>query len=519
MKRSDLALAALASAAVPGMKPVAVAGMAVDESVADLQQAVVEDATGRRWLVRSPLTAVAGARLQRNDELVRQLSRHVPFKVPAPVGYAPAGQEGSAAVYPHVEGMTLDLARLPGGPGLAHAVGRAIAAVHNIPRAAFEHHDVPVFDAAGCRQRLIAEVDRAAETGRVPTRLLARWEEAFDAAPLWQFATTPVHGAFRGATVLVAFSAHDDADSGRVVAVTDWDEAMIADPAVDLAELYAQAPPDAWESVLDSYALARAQRPDPYLHARARLISETRRLRGLARAVAEGEEETARRAVEALRRTDRLTEDADSLVPTTARAAGSVGSGGRTDQGGDAPGNVSTSVASRQPSAPDPDVTAEVPIVAVPSAQGADRDPQSVTPVQDEASSTSREEPSSRDASSPLPADGASTAEPEPNSDSAPEPGPDPQPDSNPAPDPEHDPQHDSGHEAEAEMAVSDAMDDDDRLHELYGMPSEEPADASARDAGGGDVDRHSGDGDHGATDDDDDDHSGGGPPRSPSTR
>ncbi|WP_238695501.1 phosphotransferase [Ornithinimicrobium flavum] len=354
--RSDLALAALASAAVPGMKPVAVAGV-VRTDDPDHQQAVVEDATGRRWLVRSPLTPVAGARLRRGDELVRQLSRHVPFKVPAPVGYASVGQDGHAVVYPHVEGFPLDLTHLPAGTGLASAVGRTVAAIHNIPRGVFEEQDVPVFDSAGCRQRLIADVDRAAETGRVPTGLLARWEEAFDAAPLWQFATVPVHGAFRGATVLVAFG-DEDAASGRVVAVTDWEDAMVADPAIDLAELYANASPAAWESVLDAYALARAQRPDAYLHARARLVAETSRLRGLARAVTEQDEHLSRRIVESLRRMDRLTEDDDSLVPVTARGAGSVRgarpSAGLPDAGvvdgpvpqGDAPGSPCTKVGS-----------------------------------------------------------------------------------------------------------------------------------------------------------------------------
>lgn len=322
--RTDLALAALASAAVPGMRPVAVAGISSgdDGRAGELQSALVEDATGRRWVVRAPLTPVAGARLQRNDELVRQLSRHVPFKVPAAAGYAPVGKEGSAAVYPYVEGSPLDLRRLPAGPGLASAVGRALAAVHNIPRAVFEEQDVPVFDASGARQRAIAEVDRAAETGRVPTGLLARWEEAFEAAPLWQFATTPVHGAFTGSNVVVAFTDEGDAATGRVVAVTDWDEAMVGDPAVDLAELWARSSRQAWEAVLDSYTLARTHRPDPYLHARARLVAELRNLRGLALAVAEGDEETARRAVDALRRMDRLTESDDSLVPLTARPSG-----------------------------------------------------------------------------------------------------------------------------------------------------------------------------------------------------
>ena len=467
MKRSDLALAALASAAVPGMKPVAVAGMVVDEPGAEHQQAVVEDATGRRWLVRSPLTAVAGARLQRNDELVRQLSRHVPFKVPAPAGYAVVGPEGQAAVYPHVEGMTLDLSRLPGGGGLAHAVGRAIAAIHNIPRAAFEQQDVPVFDASGCRQRLISEVDRAAETGRVPTRLLARWEEAFDAAPLWQFAATPVHGAFRGAAVLVAF-ADDDASSGRVVAVTDWEEAMVADPAVDLAELYDQTSPDAWEAVLDSYALARAHRPDPYLHARARLVSETRRLRGLAAAVADGDEDAARRQVDALRRMDRLTEDEDSLVPTTARSSAATDHPSHTVR--DVPTVTSTGEADLDTSTPfadepeptdasagsvgpedDPDVTAEVPVPGAVDLDSAGSDaPAEMAHAEPE--DVEPDGPDAEPAASPHRGEGADGSRPDAGDVDALDP-------STPA--------------DEMQTSIStDDLTDEDRLHELYGMPT-----------------------------------------------
>ena len=445
--RSDLALAALASAAVPGMKPVAVAGIAQGDET-DHQQAVVEDATGRRWLVRSPLTPVAGARLRRGDELVRQLSRHVPFKVPAPVGHASVGQDGHAVVYPHVEGLPLDLTHLPAGTGLASAVGRTIAAVHNIPRGVFEEQDVPVFDSAGCRQRLIADVDRAAETGRVPTGLLARWEEAFDAAPLWQFATVPVHGAFRGTTVLVAFG-DEDAASGRVVAVTDWEEAMVADPAVDLAELYATASPSAWESVLDAYALARAQRPDAYLHARARLVAETRRLRGLARAVAEQDEHTTRRIVEALRRMDRLTEDDDSLVPVTARGAGTVRASGPAPApagpDGPAPPVVEGAPGGREllaGDAPDDDATAEVPVVAA-GTQRSDQTGTTSTTGPDETAVEPAVEPAAGQG------DDAAAREEKP---------------SGPAPDEDL-----AAHDDESD---GDGVDPEERLHELYGMPS-----------------------------------------------
>lgn len=356
------------------MKPVSVAGIwpADPAENPEVQRALVEDATGRRWVVHAPLGPVAGARMQRNDELVRQLARHVPFKVPTPIGYAALGADGAAAVYPFVEGSPLDLDRLPAGQGLASAVGRAVAAIHNVPRAVFEEQDVPVFDATGCRQRTIAEVDRASETGRVPTGLLARWEEAFDTPALWGFATTPVHGTFSGSTLLVAFTDDRDAATGRVVAVTDWAEAMVGDPATDLAALYAQAPPQARESVLESYALARTHRPDPYLHARARLIAETRSLRGLAAAVAEGREDLARRITEVLRRMDRLTEEDDSLVPATARPR-PVGAAGVTATATAREPEQVTGAGQPEPATAvgqvdedeDADATAEVPTVEV----------------------------------------------------------------------------------------------------------------------------------------------------------
>lgn len=315
--RSDLALAALATAAVPGMQPVSVVGVRPSHARARYRTAVVEDMTGRRWLVRAPRDPASGAELERNDGLVRLLGRHLPFKVPAAAGYADSPY-GRAAVYPFVEGRPLRMPSLPPGPGLAAAVGRAVAAVHNIPRALFEETGAPVFDAADYRTRLLAELDRAAETGHVPTGLLARWEEALEAAPLWQFATTPTHGSLDGSSFLVAFSS-DDASSGRVVALTGWERAQVADPADDFAMLVHQASPSALDAVLDSYTLARSQRPDPHLVSRARLAAEMRLVHGLATAVwAEDQVEVDYRA-DQLRKLDRLTSVDDSLVPRPVR--------------------------------------------------------------------------------------------------------------------------------------------------------------------------------------------------------
>ena len=298
------------------MKPVSVQELrrGPDAEPAEHQSALVEDSTGRRWVVVAPLTPVASAELERNDPLVRQLARHLPFKVPAAAGYASVGVNGRAAVFPYVEGSTLNLHRLPAGPGLASAVGRAVAAVHNIAQGLFEEFGVPAFDAAAHRARRLSELDRAAETGRVPTGLLARWEQAFEAPALWRFATTPVHGSLDGWAFRVAFS-DDDAATGRIVALTNWGQAAVTDPAEDFAVLVHQATPAAVDSVLESYALARSHRPDPHLLSRARLASEMRLIRGLAAAVAAGDDVTVQAKVDQLRKLDRLTSADDSLVP------------------------------------------------------------------------------------------------------------------------------------------------------------------------------------------------------------
>lgn len=316
--RSDLALAALATAAVPGMRPVSVAAIRTGEDGPQHQSALIEDVTGRTWLIRSPLGAAAGAELERNGDLVRQLGRHLPFRVPAAAGYADLGADGRAVVYPYVEGLALNLRHLPVGPGLASAVGRAIAAVHNMPRELFEEFAVPVFDADQVRARKLSELDRAAETGHVPNGLLARWEQALDAVPLWRFATVPTHGTLDGSSFLVAFADDTDAASGRVVALTGWERAAVGDPAEDFARLVELANPRAVDSAFESYSLARSQRPDGYLLHRARLASEMRLLHGLAAAVASGAEAFVRRRADELRKLDRLTTSDTSLVPRTA---------------------------------------------------------------------------------------------------------------------------------------------------------------------------------------------------------
>ena len=312
--RSPLFLAALASAAVPGLDPASVEAVpGVPDDHYDV--AFVQDTQHRRWVVRVPRSQAAAAEMESTFGLLGLLSRRLPFSVPTPRGFAPLKEGGRAAVYPYLPGASIDFAALPAGPGLSAELGRAIAALHNADHALFDEAGLPAYDADTYRTRRLGELDRAAATGHVPTGLLGRWEKALEDVRLWRFAPTPTHGDLTGDQVLVVFEDEQNAATGSVKAVTGWEDAKVADPADDFFALATQAPPLALETVMEAYAHTRSERPDPHLLRRARLSAEMRTVAALLSAVAQGDRVQLERHASALRRLDdrlHLEEDSES---------------------------------------------------------------------------------------------------------------------------------------------------------------------------------------------------------------
>ena len=303
MDRSPLFLAALASAAVPGLDPASVEALPSEPGQL-FDVAFVQDTQHRRWVVRAPRTQAAGAQMDLTVALLGLLARRLPFGVPTPKGFAALKDGGRAAIYPYLAGQNLDFSRLPAGPGLAAELGRALAALHNADHGLFEEAGLPTYDPDTYRTRRLSELDRAAETGHVPTGLLSRWEKALEDVALWRFAPTPTHGDLTGDQVLAVFNDDDDASSGRVSALTGWEDAKVADPADDFFALATQAPPAALATLMEAYAHSRAERPDSNLLVRARLCSEMRRLSELMGAVAGGDRVLVERLAAGLRRLD-----------------------------------------------------------------------------------------------------------------------------------------------------------------------------------------------------------------------
>jgi aminoglycoside phosphotransferase (APT) family kinase protein len=238
----------------------------IDASADDVDCAVIEDNLKRTWVVRAPRTAAAGVRMEQESQLIAQLMSWLPFGLPQTEGTAPLPAGGRATVHRQLPGRPIRPLELVHRPGLATAYGRVAAAIHDLPVRLVEEAGLPIYSAEEYRFRRLAELDRAASTGAVPTRLLTRWEKAVEEVGAWRFVPCCVHGDLAGDNVLV--------EGESVTGVMEWSETRVGDPADDLAWLAIGTTEPALDGVIAAYTAARREPADPALRRRARLSGE-----------------------------------------------------------------------------------------------------------------------------------------------------------------------------------------------------------------------------------------------------
>ncbi|VXB02207.1 Putative phosphotransferase [Arthrobacter sp. 9V] len=282
VRRTPLELAAIATAAVPGLAPTAAAYSPDDD--ADFDSALLLDAEGKRWRVRSPRHPEASARLETEFMVLRAFApairAELPFHVPTIAGTV---QQGALTtfVYAHLQGSVLSIEELSAGsPDLAREVGTALAAIHDLPLTLVINADLPSYSANEFRQRKLNELDQAATTGKIPATLLRRWEHALEDVALWRFNPSVVHGDLHEDNLMV----QDD----TVTALTGWTDVRIGDPADDFAWLVASNEASFVEAVLTHYTQARRDVPDAHLLRRAALLAEFALAQYLVKAMAAG---------------------------------------------------------------------------------------------------------------------------------------------------------------------------------------------------------------------------------------
>jgi macrolide phosphotransferase len=292
---TPIELAAVASAAVPGLTPTACAPEPDD--AADFDSAMLLDADRKRWRVRSPKHPEASARLETELLVLRAFTpgirAELPFLMPTVAGTVRQG-ELTTFVYSHLSGRSESVEALAaGGTEVAREIGSAMAAIHDLPPDLVNNADLPSYTANEFRQRKLNELDQAATTGKIPASLLLRWEHALEDVALWRFSPCVVHGDLHEDNLLV--------DGRRVTAVTGWTDLRIGDPADDFAWLVAVQDQRFVDAVQEAYSAARKESPDRHLLRRAALSAEFALAQWLVKGVAAGSAQMVAEAEEMLR--------------------------------------------------------------------------------------------------------------------------------------------------------------------------------------------------------------------------
>jgi len=264
MARSHLTLAALATAAVPGLDLVEASSFGGAGGGFDC--ALLTGRDGKHWLVRVPRNERAEAEQSADLVALRALSAGVRtrlhFSVSAFAGQTPI--DGTRAiVYEFVYGSKLPLASLD--VAKASSIGRAVAAIHGLPTSFVADSGLPVFSSVECLRACVSTIDRAAATGLVPAALLTRWESATEDTKLWQFQPTVINGSLSTESLLFAGS--------EVTGVLGWQELRVGDPARDLCWLLGSTDEAVPEVAFDAYNEVRGG-ADRQVRQRAMLYAE-----------------------------------------------------------------------------------------------------------------------------------------------------------------------------------------------------------------------------------------------------
>lgn len=268
MARSPLILAALAKAAAPQLNFTEVKGLSTGSSGA-FETALLTSTTGEHYVIRVATSQSAGAEQEVELRALKALTKvdrmRLPFKVTNLVGETKDEKGARALVFEFVYGNQTDISMVGADTVLSANIARAIAAIHNLDVALIENAHLASFEPAEIVRGRVAELDRFAATGKVPSVLLSRWEQALEDTSLFRFKPTVVHGGLNGETFLTL----DDEVSG----VLGWSTLRVSDPAEDLAWIIGAGIHELSESIIDVYRQAHNQVDDALL-LRATLYSE-----------------------------------------------------------------------------------------------------------------------------------------------------------------------------------------------------------------------------------------------------
>ncbi len=178
--------------------------------------------------------------------------------IPAPANAeAVLGDDGrlAAIAYDYIEGITVSALGRAARATLAREVGAALTALHATPVEEARALGVPELDLGEELYRPMVEACLSHLGPRGRAWLERRFARFIEGGGSLGAPRVLVHADLGCAHILAG-------PAGRLAAVIDWGDALIADPAYDLAALLAECPRGFAERVIDAYEGPASRDPD-----------------------------------------------------------------------------------------------------------------------------------------------------------------------------------------------------------------------------------------------------------------
>ncbi|MFD2758421.1 phosphotransferase [Gulosibacter faecalis] len=262
-----LQLAGLATAAIPNLHVTEAADWGHDDT-RDYDSALLRTREHGNILVRRAASPSAAQELRSRSAALTAITEGVrarlPFAVPKEVGTGLRATPPFAA-YTFIKGNSADRVPLDFDSELVPEIGRAIAAIHGLPKQTLLDAGLQQWSAADVRESTESLIDRADATGKLPGALADRWGSAVDDPQLWEFSPTVIHGSLERSSFVVA--------GATVSGVLGWSDLRVGDPAADIR--WVQTLDGAvMRALLDEYTDARGVSVDRQLRQRSLLYAE-----------------------------------------------------------------------------------------------------------------------------------------------------------------------------------------------------------------------------------------------------
>jgi aminoglycoside phosphotransferase (APT) family kinase protein len=289
MGKPSLILAALAADALPGLHFVKVQNQTRDDAAIAVELLTTDD--DRLILLKSPLDSLASTDLGTEVRALQILKNvSLPFSISTYLGKTSPKAIRTALAFEYVPGNPTDLTRLRLDDQLVTSIGQALSAIHSIPTSLVSDGGLPEYEPAERVRIMVAEFDRAMDTGKVHPDLLERWQTALFDVNLFKYRPTVVHGFMESDFLL--------SQGDLVVGVIEWGQLSVDDPALDISFLYYEAEPNLAEAVILAYE--GSTKADRNLRQRAQLHYELTFANDLLESIAGGDEDEIEEAVAAI---------------------------------------------------------------------------------------------------------------------------------------------------------------------------------------------------------------------------